>query len=70
MNDKNDKIQNYIDKVKPLVEEATMKQLFDTMDDLASNPELRKQAEETIRKSLPEGCDFYINEQGMGHLTT
>lgn len=48
---------------------CTGSQLIKTMQDLATDDELRKQTEEDMRANLTKGSDFYIDEGGLGHLT-
>ena len=51
-----------------LFEGATAKQLFETCNELASNPELRKRLEEEISEGLPDGYSFEITPAGFGRL--
>jgi len=54
--------------MKGFLEGATSKQLFETCNDLASNPELKQNIEKEIRATLPKGCYFRINEAGFGEF--
>jgi hypothetical protein len=40
-----EKVDNYLRKVKPLVESATAKELFENTAELANDPELPKKVE-------------------------
>jgi len=66
-NDK-EEVKKILDQIKPAIEEATSKQLFETCNDLASNPELREKVEKEIQATLPEGSSFRINEAGFGEM--
>ena len=61
-------VKKYLDVIKPVLEGATAKQLFETCNELANNLEYRKQVEESINKTLPEGSSFYIDGAGIGHI--
>jgi len=50
------------------IESATFDQLLKTADELRLNHKLKSMVEKEIRLSLPEGCEFNINELGFGNL--
>jgi hypothetical protein len=47
---------------------CTAKQLMHTMQQLASNPVLRRQVEAELQAETPAGFSFHIDEYGIGHL--
>ena len=49
---------------------VTIAQLQGTSAALAADPELRKQVEDDLRSELPDGYDFHIDADGIGHLYT
>jgi len=65
---KQKEVKNYLDKIKPLIVGATAKQLFETCNELAQNPELRKRIEKEINIGLPDGYSFEITSAGFGRL--
>ena len=63
-----EEVKNYLDKIKPAVEGATARQLFENCNELASNPELREKCEKEMNQSLPDGYCFEITSAGFGKL--
>lgn len=47
--------------------DAFMTEMFRTMNELVSDPELRSRFEDEIRRKLPPGESFWIDEAGIGH---
>jgi len=62
-------IEDYIGKVKTILEPFTAKRLFENSSDLARNPKLREEAEKSINQLLPDGYSFTIDEFGIGRLS-
>src|ERR1035437_6885939 len=47
---------------------ATMPQMLENAEKLASDPEYRKQVEADVRSKLVPGESFWIDEMGIGHF--
>lgn len=47
---------------------ATQKELFETMNLLASNSSARKIAEDEINSKLSDGFEFHVNNCGFGEI--
>jgi len=63
-------VQEFLDKVKPLIESATASELFTNCNELAESPELRKETEEAIQAMLPEGFVCKIDNWGICRIGT
>jgi hypothetical protein len=48
----------------------TMAEIMKSSENLASDPVAREEAEKDIRSRLPEGTSFWIDNLGIGHLST
>jgi len=58
--------ERYINQAKGAIQSATLEDLIKTSNVLRADLKLRQRVEKEMRDSLPEGCDFYIDELGIG----